>query len=276
MSGSTPSPSLYETAKGKLPPPVLAVARETRDALVRLSLWPAAAFHPWRVESNRRLAGLKDVHAGERCFIIGNGPSLKQTDLGRLRGEVTFGLNRIYLAFPQMGFTPTYYLCVNDLVIEQCRDEIQALPMPKFVSWRARKWIRPAQSLYYLHTTYSGPKFATDARQRVWEGGTVTYTALQLAYHMGFKTVILIGVDHSYATQGKPNATVVSQGDDPNHFHAGYFGKGFRWQLPDLESWEESYRLARRTFEASGRQVIDATVGGKLAVFPKVDYLSLF
>jgi hypothetical protein len=69
---------------------------------------------------------------------------------------------------------------------------------------------------------------------------------------------------------------VVSQGDDPDHFHTGYFGKGFRWQLPDLETSERGYRMARQAYEQAGREVLDATVGGKLAVFPKAAYESLF
>ncbi|HQL39176.1 MAG TPA: hypothetical protein PKV95_06830, partial [Anaerolineaceae bacterium] len=60
----------------------------------------------WR-ESQQRLAACRNQHAGKRCFIIGNGPSLRQTDLAKLRGEMTFGLNRIYLAFPELGFTTT-------------------------------------------------------------------------------------------------------------------------------------------------------------------------
>jgi hypothetical protein len=84
------------------------------------------------------------------------------------------------------------------------------------------------------------------------------------------------GVDHNYVTSGKPNATVVSQGDDPNHFHPGYFGKGFRWQLPDIEAWEMAYAMSRRAYEQDGREVVDATIGGKLQVFKKVDYASLF
>jgi hypothetical protein len=99
---------------------------------------------------------------------------------------------------------------------------------------------------------------------------------MQLAFHMGFEQVILVGVDHSFVTQGKPHTEVVSQGDDPNHFSPDYFGKGFRWQLPDLETSEIAYRLARKTFESSGREILDATIGGKLTIFPKVDYLSLF
>jgi hypothetical protein len=99
---------------------------------------------------------------------------------------------------------------------------------------------------------------------------------MQIAYYMGFQEVILIGVDHSFSTTGKPHATVTSQGDDPNHFAANYFGKGFRWQLPDLETSELAYRLAKEQFERAGREIVDATIGGKLQVFRKVDYLELF
>jgi hypothetical protein len=185
-------------------------------------------------------------------------------------------MNRIYLAFPEMGFTTTYYVSINSLVIEQCAEEIRSLPIPKFLSWRSRHLIQPTEDTAFLHTTYTGPKFAKDARGRLWEGATVTYVALQLAYHMGFQQVFLIGVDHNFTTQGKPNATVTSQGDDPDHFHTGYFGKGFRWQLPDLETSERGYRMARQAYAADGREVLDATVGGKLTVFKKVDYNSLF
>jgi hypothetical protein len=104
----------------------------------------------------------------------------------------------------------------------------------------------------------------------------VTYVALQLAYHMGFEQVILVGVDHSFITQGSAHQEVTSQGDDPNHFSPRYFGKGFRWQLPDLETSERAYRMAHQAYRAAGRQVLDATVGGQLQVFPKVDYGSLF
>jgi hypothetical protein len=69
---------------------------------------------------------------------------------------------------------------------------------------------------------------------------------------------------------------VVSQGDDPDHFDSRYFGKGFRWQLPDLETSELAYQMARRAYAQAGRQVLDATVGGRLAVFPKVEYETLF
>lgn len=259
-----------------LPEPVVNGLRDTRDAVKMAAAWPEAEFHPWRRESIRKLQAMKDTHAGERCFIIGNGPSLKNTDLGKLRNEFTIGMNRFYMAFPELGFTSSILLSVNDLVIEQCADDFRALPIPTFVSWRSRKWIKPAENLHYLYTTYDLPRFSGNAAGRLWEGATVTFVAMQLAFHLGFKQVILIGVDHSFASQGKPNTTVVSTGDDPNHFNPGYFGKGFRWQLPDLQTSEIAYTMAREAYRGAGREIIDATVGGKLTVFPKVEYETLF
>ena len=267
---------IMQQVKNVVPSPLWRAASSLRYSIQRAAQWPSAAFHPLRRASIRRLAEFKDIHRGQRCFIIGNGPSLKVTDLTQLRGECTFGMNRFYMVFPELGFTTTYFLSVNSLVIEQCAEDLRQLPVPKFFSWRSHPLIRPTDDMAFLHTTYTGPKFARDARGRLWEGATVTYVALQLAFHMGFEQVILIGVDHNFSTQGRPNTTVVSQGDDPNHFHAGYFGKGFRWQLPDLETSERAYRMARAEYEQAGRQVLDATVGGKLAVFPKIDYSSLF
>ena len=93
---------------------------------------------------------------------------------------------------------------------------------------------------------------------------------------MGFHEVILIGVDHSFSTTGKPHKVVESSGDDPNHFAPNYFGKGIRWQLPDLETSEFAYRLALKNFESAGRVIRDATIGGKLQVFRKINYEALW
>ncbi len=266
--------------KSLVPASIWQPISETRYALRRAAQWPMAVMHPWRRESIRRLAALKDVHNGERCFVIGNGPSLKNTDVSKLKNEFTFGMNRIYLAFPDWGFRTNFLVSVNNLVNEQCYLDFQSLAMPKFFSWRSRGLLypqgQPDENTHFLFSTYTGPKFAHDVCERLWEGATVTYVCLQLAFHMGFDEVILIGVDHSFTSEGKPNTTVVSGGDDPNHFDPGYFGKGFRWQLPDLDTSERGYLLARMHFEKAGRRMLDATIGGKLTVFPKVEYNSLF
>jgi hypothetical protein len=234
-------------------------------------------FHPDAVVSRRRIRSLKNIHQGERCFIIGNGPSLKHHDLSLLKNEKTFGLNRIYLLFDEIGYETTYHVVVNRLLLEQSVDEIAKLSVPEFVSWHSRDTIDFRSNIRYLRSIdQSGPRFFTNIENGIWEGATVTYVAMQLAFYMGFSKVILLGVDHSFQTKGKPHTAFVTSGDDPNHFSPNYSGEGFRWNLPDLECSELAYRIADHVFRTSGREIVDATIGGKLDVFSKVDYVSLF
>ena len=242
------------------------------DLSTEMTYWISPLYR----ESAGRLQKYRGKHEGERCFIIGNGPSLKKMDLTMLKDEITFGLNRIYLLFDDMGFSTTYFVCVNMYVIEQCAEEIVKLPCPKLIPWSGRYQVPLASDALFFRSR-RGPKFCKDiVREGVWEGATVTYVAMQIAYYMGFEKVILIGVDHSFQSKGKPNQLIESEGDDIDHFHPHYFGKGFYWQLPDLESSEVAYRLAREVYEQNGRSIIDATVDGRLEVFPKVAYESLF
>lgn len=224
--------------------------------------------------SLQRLRSYNEKHKGQRCFILGNGPSLARMDLSALKNEMTFGMNRIYLMFDRMGFETTYHITINRYVIEQCAKEIAALSSPKFINWESRDLIDFTPNMMFLASDPQ-PGFHIDVTKSIWEGSTVTFAALQVAYYMGFQTVILIGVDHSFESKGKPHELVVSTGDDPNHFDPKYFGKGFRWQLPDLETSELAYRLARYQFDCSGRQVLDATVDGKLQIFQKARFEDL-
>lgn len=271
---------MKQTLKRITPHPIWNFLRDTYDAFRRIPELPDAYFHPWRRESIRRLTALKDIHKGRRAFIIGNGPSLKQTDLSKLKNEITFAMNRFYLAFPDLGFTTSYICVTNDLVVEQFANDLAALLIPKFIAWRSHKHFPQDMSVKdiptFVYTSYTGPRFTGDVRRRVWEGATVTNLALQLAYHMGVEKAILVGVDHNFKDKGQANKTVVSEGDDQNHFMPNYFGKGVKWQLPDLDTSEIGYTFAREAYQRAGREVVDATVGGKLNIFPKVDYNSLF
>jgi len=226
-------------------------------------------------ESRERLRRMHNRYRGQRCVIMGNGPSLNKTNLPVLASEFTFGMNRIYLAFDKLGFVPSFYVATNDLVLEQCAGEIADIAAPKFLSWELRDTVADIPDSILVRRV-PRPHFSTDPTRGVWEGATVTYVTMQIAYYLGFSQVVLIGVDHNFATKGEPHKAVTSTGDDPNHFSPKYFGKGFRWQLPDLERSEVAYAMARQAFEADGREIVDATVGGKLQVFPKVDFDSVF
>ena len=225
-----------------------------------------------------RLARLKDRHRGGRCVIVANGPSLNGMDLSFLRHEITIGLNKIHLGFERFRFYPRYYVAVNPKVVQQSLEPIRALNCAKLISARAaRDTGLTDDALTYLVDTDAPPgRFCTDLCQGLHEGWTVTHAALQLAFHLGFDDVVLIGLDHRYAFQGQPNESQVMTGDDPNHFSGAYFGHGQNWDNPDLAESEASYRVALATYRQFGRTLRDATVDGACTVFPKADYRRLF
>ena len=232
-------------------------------------------------DNDRRLLALENKHRGERCFIIGNGPSLNQLDLRKLAGEVTFGVNAIYTNHERMGFYPTYY-CVEDVFVAEDRAaEINAYRESlKFFPNYVRRWIRgDDQTIFINLVDPPALGFSTDAAVRVNFGGTVSYVCMQIAYYMGFANVYLVGFDHSYVIPSSAKVTgteILSTSDDPNHFSPSYFGAGKRWHDPNVARMERSYREAKAAFERAGRHIYNATAGGKLEVFERVAYDGLF
>jgi hypothetical protein len=242
--------------------------------IYRQLAWKSEALRwhlsPEKLALSRCVESLRNRYAGQRCVIMGNGPSLKNTDWQLLRNEFTFGLNRIYLLFEEMGFSPNFLVCINPLVLKQSVNEISRVESLKFLDWGARKRYQGAQRTLFLPSR-PDLEFCTDISCGCAAGFTVTFAAMQIAYYLGFTKVILIGVDHSFVTKGKPNAVVLTAHEDPNHFSPHYFGQGTKWQLPDLEGSERAYRTAQRVYLNDNREILDATRGGKLTIFPKVD-----
>ena len=162
--------------------------------------------------SRRRLEELRDQYRGKRCFIIGNGPSLAKMDLARLRDEYTFGLNRGYLLFDRIGRPTTFLVAVNRYVVEQFGAELLAAPSMTFVSWRSRREVPSSREAIFVRRSRLFTFSRNPASDGAWEGGTVTYVAMQLAFHLGFQEVILIGVDHSFTSTGPANKLVTCYG----------------------------------------------------------------
>lgn len=216
------------------------------------------------------LSDYYNIHKGETCIILGNGPSLKQFDWRAAHDKryPIIGTNRVYLS----GHQPDYYVAVNDLVIHQFHGEITELSCPKFLPKRMETIFGDGHmdpSITWISTEERRPIFREHPGE-MWEGHTVTYVALQLAFVMGFTKVILYGVDHHFEHSGDPNVQVKSQGPDPNHFHPDYFGKGVEWNCPDLEKSELAYSLAKIAYERAGRKIVNASHQTKLKTFPLV------
>lgn len=207
----------------------------------------------------------KDIHAGKTCIIIGNGPSLKNVPMDFLKQYPTFGSNRIYRIFQ-----PTYYCCTDVLDLAKNREQINAMKTPKFV--RAGQNVQGWQiEVVERHKDPAWLTFSYDPTQPIYDGATVTYVALQLAYYMGFATVLLVGVDHRYTWKGSRLRNQVADGHDKNHWAEDYHDPGEVWQPPNLDRTTVSYGLAYHAYLKAGRKIINLTPGTALDVFPKDD-----
>lgn len=221
----------------------------------------------WR--SRSRLKAIQNQHFGKSIVILCNGPSLNAVNLDSLKGIPTIGLNKINLLFNRGDFRPNYIVAVNKLVIEQNSQFFNSTDLPIFIGHGGISKIARRDNVTFLHSVSFGNAFARDASISVNESATVTVVALQLAYHLGYRRVALVGADHSFAQKGPPNSTATAQGADENHFDPNYFADGARWQLADLAQSEVGYRSAREAFEAAGGSIVNATQGGFLEIFPR-------
>jgi len=207
------------------------------------------------------------VHKGETCIVIGNGPTLRDVPAGFLDKYPTFGTNRIYLLD---GFEPCYYVAVNSLVLTQFGDDIARLMSGsvKFVAERFAKDIPDAVPVRRSPVE----SFSFDPRTGMYEGWTVTYVCLQLAYFMGFTRVYLVGLDHRYKVPAGTSGGIqlIGTGPDVNHFSNGYFAAATLWHSPDLAKSARAYDIARKVYQADRREIINLTPGSALDVFDKM------
>lgn len=234
--------------------------------------------------NRRRWSSLRDQHRGERIFIIGNGPSLSLADLDLLhaRRELGFAFNKIYLAFDRTPFRPTYYLVEDDLVARNCRDRIRQLRgFTKFFPDFLLPTLGPPDDecvLFSFHVQPPGrfePAFSLEPLL-VHSGYTCTYSALQLALWMGCNRIILIGVDFHFALAPTDAEGRHVDHGERNHFLPEYRQNGERWNAPYLEQTRRAYELARSVASERNVEILNATRGGKLEVFPRVPFDELF
>lgn len=154
------------------------------------------------LEIPHMLDGLVGKHRGQRAFIVGNGPSLNQLDMSRLREEITFGSNRCYLGFEQWGYAFTYWGCTDRVQIEDYAAEYeQHLPrdIVKLFPFEYLPFLDMAEAcpINQSYKVLDEPGFA-DTPAEIYMGNTVTYTLIQAAAMMGCDPIVLVGTDHSY------------------------------------------------------------------------------
>lgn len=211
---------------------------------------------------------IKSSRNSDTCVIVGNGPSLNKTDLSLLDGVDTIISNFAGLS-PELQKHATFLTVVNDLVAKQGTVSFNATNITKVVPFWLVPYINSSDSTFFVNATVK-PEFSLDfVRNASWRS-TVSFFNMQLAYALGYKKVLLIGFDNTYIDQKglKEGDLLTQKNEDPNHFDPRYF-KDKVWQAADTSAMEEMYKLAKESFEADGRKIINCTVGGNLEVFKR-------
>ncbi len=218
---------------------------------------------------------LKNIHKGKRAFFIGNGPSLKVSDLELLSNEITFGCNKIYLAFEDTNWRPTYYSITDRVSAEVNAKQICKIPSTKLFGNTIKEALKdylPEISAYWFNHI-SRPKdkngdyvikFSQNADVNTFGGHAVLFFQLQVAFYMGISEAILLGVDFNYKLspptgETAPNGEVLVSEGEKNHFHSNYRERGEKWIKPEKHIQQQSFSLACKNYLNDGRTFLNAS-----------------
>ena len=218
------------------------------------------------VGSRKHLRSFRNIHSG-RCFVIGNGPSLRNSDLRRLMelGEVTFACNSLIKLFDEIPFRPTYYFAQDNKIILDNKKEIKDYSGPRFVKAHYASRYHIKGVTYYNMLFPQNPiGFSNDITKVVYSGQTVTYSMIQFAAYMGFKEIYLIGVDCNYSNDN----SVITQ---KSYFDPRLYNSKRSYAAPEVDTNLLAYARAREVCDRQGVKIYNATRGGKLEIFERAN-----
>lgn len=223
---------------------------------------------------------LRNIGKGKRCFVIANGPSLKTDDLEKIKNEVSFACNKIFLGFDETSWRPTYYYVEDPLVAESISHIVPNLSgFTKIFPSHMEDYFGGQEDIFYTH--WLTPKnnlskkraFSADILRGICWGSTATYSLIQLATQMGFSEINILGLDHSYQIPKKKlsGGKLVNSGE-VNHFHPGYRNKGEVWNPPVLDKLTISYEAAEAATKKIGVKVYNCSRFTMCDAFERRDF----
>ena len=237
----------------------------------------------------------ENAYQGQKIFLLGNGPSLSVKDLELLQKNKikTFACNFINKLFDKTNWRPDFY-CVQEssvvllnknFIVEHHTNIVKFIK--SMVNTKYANTFAGCRDMDYLHFFNHSDvreRFSFDASKLVHEGFTVMYSMLQLAVYMGFREIYLLGVENT-----QPPFVHTSNFIESN----AHFYEESEEELeerrkimnphPISDNWDLYqknlnfyYGLAKKSAATVGVKIFNATRGGKLEVFERVDFDSLF
>lgn len=218
-----------------------------------------------------KLERFHNIHKGERCFIVATGPSLKIKDLDLLheKQEICISMNKIYKGYGQTPWRPDYYIAIDyETIYGDSISVFERSKVAQFIGDIGWHFDGDNQdTLYKWHEYHSWdgenlPMFSDDFARGLYWGMTITYHALQLAVYMGFSEIYLVGVDCCRYEK----------------IEEQHFVKDYNSMFSNIRVNESimSYTAANEYAKQHGIKIYNATRGGQLEVFERVDFDSLF
>ncbi len=234
----------------------------------------------------KRIASFYNKYSGKRCFFIGNGPSLTTNDLTLLKNnnEIAFAFNRIYNIFDETSWRPNFYISQDEKMLAGCQNEVSKLDIPvKFIPIQM-KWYHNIEINNALYFNFKSQPdgvnsefcFSSDPSVEIYCENTAMYTAAQMAAYMGFSEIYFIGVDHHFHTSINNKGEIVVDNTVKDYFSDKYNEDKDNLYIPNTERSTLTYVAMKKHCEARNIKVYNATRGGKLEVFPRVDFDTLF
>lgn len=167
-------------------------------------------------------------------------------------------------------------------MLSGCVDEVNKLGagirfIPAEMAWYHHIKIDGTQT-FHLVTDKSSSLFgfSTDIARYVIHSNTVVYTAMQIAYYMGIREMVLIGVDHSFHVSKNDAGEIIVDPNAKDYFSESYNMDKEKLYIPNLDASTRTYLSAKQHAQKLGFCIYNATRGGKLEVFPRVELDSLF
>jgi hypothetical protein len=229
------------------------------------------------------------MYKGERAFLIAGGPSLRDTNLSLLTGELIYAVGLTFKA--NLPHIDCHFIGDRNITQQFYDDINHKLALTKTSVFTSKGIYKSGMltsfpNIYYFDG-HGKKKFHIDITKPIYGGGTSTFLAMQFAYYMGIKELYIVGLDH-YWNLSKTKRTgkfnndnkelLIALEDDENHFTEEYYIKGTKFYTPSIEKMEESYRMARVAFEKDGRVLLNASLKTKLSedIIKRIDFYSLF
>lgn len=253
------------------------------------------------LEKNKKL---KNAKKGKRCFIIGNGPSISQQDLTKLKNEETFVVNTFWQFKDYEKIQPKYYVVVDtdffpkkneegnawvdDLVTRDSR--VSQFHTTLFFNIIGKNFIEKNglfknNPIYYLslHGFFKeNLYFNIEIEKIIPNVKNVIIACIIVAAYIGFEKIYLLGCDHDYLAHINYNEGFQHSYEyrkynvkDPNEVKTYALSTASYERLIDhIKILFKNYRLLYKKIQEKNPQIkiYNATSKSFLDVFPRIDY----